>query len=352
MKSMAQTTSLQAYWRLHDPLCAKALSIGRDPTHFPTLKAFFPFVRDASLLQVPRNLDLLSSWLNLAFHGGFLYAETLPSQAEELLDHNGVESLAALRRVRALRNMMEPHPPTPANLWRAFQHICKKQWQAVAAEQFPDVLVLASFNYFKAGMAAATLAKADPFLVEFVDAIKVPIDGRRMPLSWRLLMWSPLFSHGKALSKLVEHPLSRLAATYYPHAPKERETILFFFTQQLHDFDETTEDECLSARDNIGGWIRSALAYGYQVRQNERNRLREIFVEIGSTNLKEAKQSVQLLVGNVAGTEPDVIADAILRWHKRAFEWSEPATYARHLERVVYCSDFAIWVTWLARSHK
>ena len=142
-------------------------------------------------------------------------------------------------------------------------------------------------------------------------------------------MWSPLFSHGKPLSKLVKHPLSRLAATYYPYAPKERETVLFFCTRQLQEFDETTEDECVSAQDNIGGWIRSALEYGHRVKQNEPKRLREIFVEVGSTNLKEAKQSVQSLVGNSTGTEPGVTADAILRWHKKAFEWSEPETYAR-----------------------
>jgi hypothetical protein len=352
MKHTPADDSLQAYWRLDDSLCVRALSIGKDPAHFPTLKAFFPFIREASLLRVPRDLDLLPSWLNLAFHAGFLYGSNLPSQAESLLDHHGVECSEALRRVRALRSLLEPNPATPGNLFRAFEHICKRQWRGVPEEQFLDVLVSATVKCFKVGLAGATVAKADPFLIEFVDAITPPIDAPRMPLSWRLMMWSPLFSHCRPLSQLVTHPLPRLAATHYPHAPKEREAVLPFFTQQLHAFGETTEDRCISAEDNILGWIGNALEYGRRIKINEPKRLREVFIEVGSTNLRSAKQSVRSLVGHAAGTDPGVIGDAILRWHKKAFEWSEPANHGRHLERVVHCSDFAIWISWLIRNHK
>jgi hypothetical protein len=345
VKPTLAVDSLQAYLRLHDPLCAKALSIGQDPAHFPAAKAFFPFIREASVLQMPQTLEFLASWLCLAFHAGFLYGDNLPSQAEELLDHNGVELSEALRRVRVLRDLIEPHRPTPGNLWRAFQHICKKQWPAVPAEQFPEVLVPTSFSCFKAGLAAATVAKADPFLAEFVDAIAPPIEARRMPLSWRLMMLSPVFSHCKPPSQLVGHPLPRLAATYYPHAPREREVILYFFEQQLHEFNEMTEGKCLSARDNINGWIRSALKYGHQVKLNQPKRLGEILAEAGETNLRAAQNAIRLLIEQAGSMD---LSQAILRWHSNAFQWGEPVTYGRCLERVTLCCDLAIWISWLS----
>jgi replicative DNA helicase len=37
---------------------------------------------------------------------------------------------------------------------------------------------------------------------------------------------------------------------------------------------------------------------------------------------------------------------AILEWHKRTFESHGLRYYGQLLDRVVYCSDFAIWIPW------
>src|SRR5688500_2866191 len=117
------------------------------------------------------------------------------------------------------------------------------------------------------------------------------------------MMWGPLVSDGKPRSQLVAHPLPRLAATYYPHAPKEREAILNFFRWQLHAFGETTEDRCSSAENNIGGWIRSALKYGRQLKLKEPKRLQEILAEAGETNVLAAQNANKSLIEQAGAME-------------------------------------------------
>src|SRR6266436_1787624 len=101
-------------------------------------------------------------WLGLAFHAGFLFGSRLPAEAENILDHHGVESADALRRVRFLRDGLGKNPATPSNLFYAFQAICKEQFGNTRKEDRLETLVTYSFNAFKAGLASATLAKVDP----------------------------------------------------------------------------------------------------------------------------------------------------------------------------------------------
>ncbi len=338
------TGSLNAYWRLRDPLCAQILQLGCDPAHFPAVKAFFPFIRNASVVRLPRTFELLPSWLGLAFHSGFLFASRLPTEAEDILDQHGIERAEALRRVLYLRDRLGKYPATPINLFYAFLEICKEQFSNIRKEHRLEILVTYSFNAFKAGLASATLAKADPALVEFVEPITSPLSSSKMPLSWRMLMLSPLQAHGMPPWKRLAHPLPKLAATHYLNSPRERELILPCFVEQLTG--AVSENTGPVAERDLEQWVRKGLEYGRQVKANAPERLAEVLVELGERKLAGVREVVDGVVKRANGMDPVPLTAAILEWHKTVYDWHGLKYYGQLLDRVAYCVDFAIWVPW------
>ena len=166
--------SLETYWRLRDPMCAEFLQFGSKAAHQPAAKAFFPFLRDFSVLELPQTFELFPNWLGLAFHAGYLFGAHLPSEAEAILEHNGVERAEDLWRVKLLKNKMGRYRPTPDNLYRVFQHLCEVEWKSEPDCALSHAIMSTSFGAFTTGLATATLAKADPFLVEFAEQITPP----------------------------------------------------------------------------------------------------------------------------------------------------------------------------------
>jgi len=338
--------SLDGYWRLRDPLCAKFLHVAKDPVHFPAAKAFFPFIRAASVLQMPTSIEFLPSWLNLAFYSGFVFGENLTAEAEEILEHNRVESAEALHRLSIIRSHLGRSPATPGNLFDTFKHLCESRAKPVPADGALNALTAATFDTFKAGLAAATLAKHDPFLIEFVEGITPPLTILRIPLSWRFLMSSPFLAWGQSPLHSMAHPLIKVAAAHYPRSPREREIILPYFIEQLSACGQLSEEEFPAAETDIIKLVRRALEYGFHIKAHEPQRLAEVFGETGATQLEAVRQTIRKLVERAGGTEPAVLTDAILHWHRKAFGWREPATYGQCLERMVHCADFAIWIPW------
>ena len=339
--------SLQGYWRLDDPLCAKFLSIGRDPAHFLPLRAFFPFIREASVLQMPKVPELLPRWLSLAFNAGFLFGKHLPEEAKELLDYNTWETREALRRLRILRDSCGECRSAVINPFHVFRDICKVQWNALKAEEMMDMLAETSFNAFKAGLAAIPFAANDLVLMEFIEAINPATANPGMPLTWQTLTWSPLVAHHRPVFDRLAHPLLKLVAMHYPVTPRERETILPFFTEQLSALRPLSENQCPTEGKAVEEWLRNALEYGGRIKTQQPQRIAEIVAEVGEDSLRTTKDAVRSLVSSAGGTEAGALVNGILGWHKKTWEWHSSGFYGQDMERLVYCTDFAIWFSWL-----
>src|SRR5947209_917864 len=112
-----RTGSFKSFWRLRDPMCTRFLSIGSAPEHFLAANAFFPFIREASVLRLPRNLNLMPTWLGLAFHAGYLFGANLPTAAAEIWQSNVKERSEALRRLKLMCDKLGEYPASPRNLF-------------------------------------------------------------------------------------------------------------------------------------------------------------------------------------------------------------------------------------------
>ena len=343
---MLATGSLKPFWRLHDPMCAGFLQLGCDPTHFLAVKAFFPFIREASVLHLPRTFDLMPSWLGLAFHAGFSFGANLPAETENIFEENGVERSEALRRLDLLRRKFGGHPATPINLHEVFQMICEEQWRRTPREQFLRVLTTASFNVFKAGLAAATIAQADPLLAEFVEPITLPLAAPSMALDWKVLMLSPRQAHGVPTWQILGHPLIRLARTYYWDTPRERDLIMPFFFERMIALGPLSENRCLVGDAQVVDWVRAGLEYGRQIKEQCPELLTEVLAEQGEDGLRTVRSAVERVLKKW-GPEPPRLTGGIFEHHVKLRGWHGLTYYGELLDRLVTSADFAIWVSWV-----
>jgi hypothetical protein len=327
-------------------MCARFLELGSDPAHFLAVKAFFPFIRESSVLRLPRTFNLMPSWLTLAFHAGFSFAANLPEETENIWEQNGVERSEALRRLELLRTKLGGGPATPIGLHEAFRHICAAQWRETPREHFLGVLTSASFNAFKAGLAAASLAAADPLLAEFVEPITLPLAAPSMSMDWKVLMLSPRQADGIPAWQIPCHPLIKLARTYYWNTPRERDLIMAFFFEQLIAHGPLSENRCPVGDTQIVDWVRAGLIYGRRIKDKCPEMLSQVLAELGLDGLRSVKEVVESVLSK-SGTEPLALTAGILEWHTELHGWHGLTYYGQLLDRVVQCADFAIWTSWV-----
>jgi len=56
---------------------------------------------------------------------------------------------------------------------------------------------------------------------------------------------------------------------------------------------------------------------------------------------------VRQVVAAAGGTNPDQLLGPLKRWQQSVYGWLEPDFYGEELARVVYFSDFAVWIPWV-----
>jgi hypothetical protein len=88
------TDTSAVYWRFQDPLCQHVLLAG-DISRRRYVGTFFPFYRKASVFGLPRDDEFLPHWVLLAFSAGQAYGQSLPAEAERLLEEYPAQSQAA-----------------------------------------------------------------------------------------------------------------------------------------------------------------------------------------------------------------------------------------------------------------
>ena len=53
------------------------------------------------------------------------------------------------------------------------------------------------------------------------------------------------------------------------------------------------------------------------------------------------------MVAEAGDTDPTWLLGSLKCWQESLYGWSEPGFYGQGLARVVYFSDFAVWIPWV-----
>ena len=59
---------------------------------------------------------------------------------------------------------------------------------------------------------------------------------------------------------------------------------------------------------------------------------------------------VRQVVAKAEGTNPWRLVQHLKEWQEGVYGWAEPDSYGEELARVVYFSDFALWIPWATRA--
>ncbi len=344
-RASATLDSFAPFWRLDDPLCARLLREGKSPRRFPWVKAIFPLVRAASLFQFPREAPTFHAWQPFAFFAGLEYGRELPAEAAVLLADDASSSGSTYHGLRRLRDALADREGNPWNLYDAFGTL-RGQGCAVAEAPEPALIRLTSAG-FRLGLAAATTAKSEPDLADFLARLYPRVTARRTQLHVRALFHSCTNARGRRVQDLLEHPLLTVAANKYPITPLEKATILPFFHAELHAFGVRSENECPTDDLAIVTWVGRAWHWGTQLRHREPGTVEKIFIEIGREEFEGTAKSVERVIREAGSLRAADLTRAFLGWYERNFGWSQPHYYGQALDRVVHFADCAIWASWL-----
>ena len=266
-----------------------------------------------------------------------------PDHLEQVLPFR--ELREAVRRVGVLQQSSGEEHLTFTGLQRACARIVEAKWKDVSEGELEEVLLEAVLNTLRTGFAAATVAQGDPVRCEFVWDMPERIgDGIKDILS-RALVGAPRNAVGKTVAELLEHPLFRLARELYPDKPVELATALGFLRGQLRALGVMSENECPASELDLADWVSSGMHYGRLLKAQHPEVVAEIFDEC--TDLEGTLGTIRAVVAKAEGTEPWRLVQVLKQWQDDVYGWVEPNCYGDELARVVYFSDFAIWIPWL-----
>ncbi|HEY3855709.1 MAG TPA: hypothetical protein VGO67_15075 [Verrucomicrobiae bacterium] len=332
------------YLRLYDPLCAAALNTWRPAAETGAVLKIFPFIRLGAVFQVPLRNDWLGAWLTAAFYAGFYFGNCFPEQAEEIAERalGGLD----VDRLPALASALDGRPATIENIGAVF-NILGQNWGPNFGETDHQHWVKSALVCSVTGINAATTAKFDPRLTDFVEHLSLPIGLSKTSLIFRVLAPSIANAEGKAVTELFHHPLLALAEVQYPITPIEKRTMLPFFHRQLAIFGVQSENECPVEDNDLVNWVSAALDYGQSLLTNQPHIVKQVFGEFTPEKLRTLKTMASRIRDAAGGLNASWLVAPLLEWHGATFNWNEPAFYGRALTRVINLADFAIWLPWL-----
>jgi hypothetical protein len=332
------------YLRLYDPLCAAALNTRRRPAQMGAILKIFPFIRLGAVFRVPLSNDWLGDWITAAFYAGFYYGNRFPEKAVELAER-------ALRgknvnRLPALAHALDGQPATIENVGAVF-NVLAEHWEPKFGETVHQHWVNSALNCAITGFTAATTAKFDPRLVDFLDQLSLPVGLSKTSLLFRVLTRSLAIAEGKLVTELFPHPLLALAEVQYPITPIEKRTILPFFHKQLAAFGVRSENDCPAGDNDLVNWVSAALDYGQSLLTHQPHIVKQVFGEFTPEKLSSMKTMASRIRDAAGELDASRLVAPLLEWHGATFNWNKPAFYGRALTRVINLADFAIWLPWL-----
>jgi hypothetical protein len=339
-----KTKSAKPYFRLEDGLCKSFLELATYPSEFEGLKLLFPFVREMSLLRLNRTVDHLATWMHLAFMAGHDLGRAHPD-LEAVLPFR--EMREGIRRVHVVQQSSGEEHLTFTGLQRACARIVEAKWKDVGEDELEAVLLEAVLNTLRTGFAAATIAQVDPARCEFVWDLPERIGDCIKDILSRALIGAPRNAVGKTVAELLEHPLLRLAREYYPGKKVELGAALGFLRGQLRALGVKSESECPSSELDLADWVAAGVNYGRLLKAEHPEVVEGIFDECKRNDLEGTLSTVRGVVARAEGTAPWALVQVLKQWQQNVVGWVEPRCYGDELARVVYFSDFAIWIPWV-----
>jgi len=341
-----KTKSAKPYFRLGDSLCKRFLELATYPAEFEGLKLLFPFVREMSLLQLKRSVDQLPTWMHLAFMAGHDLGRAHPDRLEEVLPFR--ELWEGRRRVGVVHQNSGEEHLTFTGLQHACARIVDAKWKDVSEDDFEDVLLEAVVNTLRTGFAAATVSRGDPVQCDFVSDLPERIGDGISDIQGRALVGAPLSAVGKTVAQLLEHPLLTLARELYPGKQLEGEVALRFLRGQLRAHGVKSEGECPASEMDLSDWIAAGVNYGRALKAESPAVVEKIFEGCKPDDLEGSLRVVREVVAKAGPTSTWRLTQVLKEWQQSAYGWVEPQFYGAELTRVVYFSDFAIWIPWVA----
>jgi hypothetical protein len=341
-----EANNAMPYFRLDDSLCKGFLNLATCPSEVEGFKLLFPFIREMSLLRLSRTLDALPTWMYLAFMAGHDLGRARLDSLDEVLP--GRELREGIRRVGVVQQSSGEEHLTFTGLQRACARIVEAKWKDVNQDELEAVLLEAVLNTLRTGFTAATFARVDPLRCEFVWDLPERIGDCIGDILSRVLVGAPRNAVGKTVVELLEHPLVRLAREYYPDKRVEVDAALGFFRGQLRALGVKSENECPASDLDLADWVAAGMNYGRLLKSQHREVVADIFDECKRNDLEGTLNTVREVVAKAEGTEPWRLVQILKGWQQHAFGWVEPRCYGDELARVVYFSDFAIWIPWVA----
>jgi hypothetical protein len=252
--------------------------------------------------------------------------------------------LTPLRRIGVIQQHSGQEHLTFKGLQLACASIVKAQWAEVPEDCIETVLLEVVLKGLRTGYAAATGAQLDPARCEFVWDLPPSFgDGSRDIVS-RAMVGAPLHAVGKSVVEMLEHPLLRLAREYYPGKKLEPECALDFFRARLSALGVQSENDCPASELDLADWVAAGLDYGARLKDEQPQLAKRILQEC--TGVEDTFEVLRRVVSEAGGTEPLRLVERLKKSQHNIFREQEPQFYGEEMARVVYFSDFAIWVPW------
>jgi hypothetical protein len=162
----------------------------------------------------------------------------------------------------------------------------------------------------------------------------------------RALIRSLLLAEGKAVVDLLTHPLLVVAQQHYPRTPLERQVVLTLLNDQLTAWGVRSEQQCPVDDLALVDWVEAALRTGEQLAKEAPERVTALLEETGQPKVQFIRTLVRDVLGRAGGTNLLRLTRAIVEWHKNVYGRDQPLFYGAALSRVVYVTDFALWIPW------
>lgn len=334
--------SLMPYLRVHDRLCRHFLTVAADPAEYDGLRHLFPFVREASVLQVPLTRDFAPELLVCAFLAAHDLGRARPELADDILA--GPQYHQALRRMGLLRQMSQEERLTPSGLRRAFQYIIQANWPKFTPEAL-ETLVDLLVKTLRLGFMAGSIAPTDPVFCDFVGEIPARTDvcvdelhagvlvaSLRRTRSWyRYEMW---------------HPLLKFACSYYREGGWECAIVCDYLRIELRRLGVRSETQCPNDHATLLRWLADGMAHGQEVLQRQRDVVERIYAEHSPEVLQLMIAKLRSFVTKAGGREPERMLESVRQLYGHTFNTSRAGTFAGALKSVLCAADFGLWIPW------
>jgi len=321
----------QAYWRLEDKLCREFLQLGINKTDFESVELFFPFVRLASVFQVPRDFRHVADWLYLAFLAGTDLGFKQPDLVEAILP--GWELNETKRRLTVLQQKCPEVHLTGRGLHSSFETVASERFEAGPVPNPHAAMALLLLKALRAGFAAVTVAQNDPVHCEYVCGIDGPVAAKMGAILDKALVSASWRALEEGLGTIIRHPVLLLAQELYPGNTTECDTILRFISQRLEVLGVTNQNECPLGDEDILGWIAAGLEYGRKVKTEQPEVVANIFEESKGSRLEGSLKVVREAVAKAGKVEPSCLLGPIKEWQLEVYG-KEADYYGDRLTRV------------------